>query len=109
MQEEDPTTSSALIDPKKHFSIVVIGIAEYEGLDGWWTMNIVLDTVCSRTMVQRDLVPTTKILDDAVMAQCSHRDTVTYPLAVVELMVGGLPLMEESTLPTAVLLVQDMQ
>eukprot|EP00731_Ephydatia_muelleri_P003365 Em0001g3365a len=38
--------------------------------------DIVLDTGCSRTMIRRDLVPTTKILDDAVTVQCAHGDTV---------------------------------
>ena len=49
--------------------------------------DIGLDTGCSRTMIQRDLVPTTKLLDDAVMMQCAHGDTVVYPLVVVELTV----------------------
>ena len=74
--------------------------------------DIVLDTGCSRTMIRRDLVPTTKILDDAVTVQCAHKDTVAYPLAVVELTVDGLPLTVEAalsdTLPTAVLLGRDV-
>ena len=74
--------------------------------------DIVLDTGCSRTMIRKDLVPTTKMLDDAVMVQCAHGDTVAYPLAVVELIVDGLPLTVEAalsdTLPTAVLLGRDM-
>eukprot|EP00731_Ephydatia_muelleri_P003135 Em0001g3135a len=74
--------------------------------------DIVLDTGCSRTMIRRDLVPTTKILDDAVTVQCAHGDTVAYPLAVVELTVDGLPLTVEAalsdTLPTAVLLGRDV-
>ncbi|KAL5510142.1 hypothetical protein EMCRGX_G005635 [Ephydatia muelleri] len=53
--------------------------------------DIVLDTGCSRTMIRRDLVPTTKILDDAVTVQCAHGDTVAYPLAVVELTVMVYP------------------
>ncbi|KAL5491773.1 hypothetical protein EMCRGX_G017130 [Ephydatia muelleri] len=74
--------------------------------------DIVLDTGCSRTMIRRDLVPTTKILDDAVTVQCAHGDTVAYPLAVVELTVDGLPLTVEAalsdTLPTALLLGRDV-
>ncbi|KAL5506631.1 hypothetical protein EMCRGX_G008328 [Ephydatia muelleri] len=74
--------------------------------------DIVLDTGCSKTMIRRDLVPTTKILDDAVTVQCAHGDTVAYPLAVVELTVDGLPLTVEAalsdTLPTAVLLGRDV-
>ena len=74
--------------------------------------DIVLDTGCSRTMIRKDLVPTTKMLDDAVMVQCAHGDTVAYPLAVVELIVDGLPLTVEAalsdTLPTAVLLGRDV-
>ena len=74
--------------------------------------DIVLDTGCSRTMIRRDLVPTTKILDDAVTVQCAHEDTVAYPLAVVELTVDGLPLTVEAalsdTLPTAILLGRDV-
>ena len=74
--------------------------------------DIVLDTGCSRTMIRKDLVPTTKMLDDAVMVQCAHGDTVAYPLAVVELIVDSLPLTVEAalsdTLPTAVLLGRDV-
>ena len=61
-------------------------------------LDTVLDTWCSRTMVRRDVVPTTKMLDDAVMVQCAHGDTVAYPLAVVELTVDGLPLTVEAAL-----------
>ena len=57
-----------------------------------------LDTGCYRTMVRRDLVPTTKMLDNAVMVQCAHGDTVAYLLAVVELTVDGLPLTVEAAL-----------
>ena len=50
--------------------------------------------------------------DGVVIVQCAHGDTVTYPLAVVELTVNGLQLRVEAalsdTLPTAVLLRRDM-
>ena len=81
-------------------------------VEGNKVQDIVLDTGCSRTMIRSDLVPMTKLLDDAVMVQCAHGDMVAYPLAVVELTVDGLPLTVEvalsDTLPTAVLLGRDV-
>lgn len=55
------------------------GIVEGPGVS-----NILLDTGCSRTLVQKDLVPKEKLLDGAVVPiRCAHGDTVLYPLAKV--------------------------
>ena len=52
--------------------------------------DIVLDTGCTRTMVRRDLVPEDKLLEgEAVAVWCAHGDTVLYPLAEVEMELGG--------------------
>ena len=67
-------------------------------VEGNKVQDIVLDTGCSRTMIRSDLVPTTKLLDNAVMVQCAYGDTVAYPLAVVELTVDGLSLTVEAAL-----------
>ena len=54
-------------------------------VEGDEVQDIVLDTRCARTMIRRDLIPTTKILDDVVMVQCTHGDMMAYQLAVIEL------------------------
>ena len=77
-------------------------------VEGNKVQDIVLDTGCSRTMIRSGLIPTTKLLDDAVMVQCAYGDTAAYHLAVVELTVDGLPLTVKATLsdtlPTVVVL-----
>ena len=48
--------------------------------------DIQLDTGCSRTVVRSDLIDKRKIVDgEFVTIQCAHGDTVSYPLAQVEL------------------------
>ena len=52
--------------------------------------NILLDTGCSRTLVHQELVPRRKMLEgEAVAIHCAHGDTVLYPLALVQMVVGG--------------------
>ena len=81
-------------------------------VEGCPTDSILLDTGCSRTMVQRRLVPEGKMLPgEAVTIRCAHGDTVLYPLASLQLQVEGLPLQIKAavsdTLPVAVLLGMD--
>ena len=82
-------------------------------VEGYPTDSILLDTGCSRTMVQRWLVPEGKMLPgEAVTISCAHGDTVLYPLASLQLQVEGLPLQIKAavsdTLPVAVLLGTDV-
>ena len=81
-------------------------------VEGRYVKGIMLDTGCSRTMVRRDLVPQAKWLKEDVVIRCAHGDTVTYPLAWVELTVQGVPVKVEAalsdTLPTLVLLGRDV-
>ena len=51
--------------------------------------NILLDTGCSRTLVHQELVPRGKMLEgEAVAIRCAHGDTVLYPLASLQVVVG---------------------
>ena len=75
--------------------------------------DIQLDTGCSRTVVRSDLVDKEKIVDgEFITIQCAHGDTVSYPLAQVELQVEGRPVTVEAavsdTLPRSVLLGMDV-
>ena len=75
--------------------------------------KILLDTGCSRTMIQRSLVPQNKFLEgQAVTIRCTHGDTVLYPLVEVDLEIDGLPIRVEAavsdSLPVAVLLGTDI-
>ena len=75
--------------------------------------DIQLDTGCSRTVVRSDLIDKKKIVDGQfVTIQCAHGDTVSYPLAQVELEVEGRPVTVEAavsdTLPRSVLLGTDV-
>ena len=75
--------------------------------------DVVLDTGCSRTLVQRKLVPEEKLLLDQVVAiRCAHGDTVLYPLAQIKVEVDGHALDVEAavsdTLPVSMLLGTDV-
>ena len=55
--------------------------------------DILLNTGCTQTMVQRDLVGGTKIIEGAATTiNCVHEDNVLYPLADVAVEVEGLEL-----------------
>ena len=75
--------------------------------------KIVLDTGCSRTLVRRDLVSQEKFIEGAVVPiRCAHGDTVVYPLALVDITLGGCSLQVEAavseTLPLDALLGTDV-
>ena len=70
--------------------------------------DILLDTGCSRTLIQRELVPANKVQEgDVVTIWCAHDDTVLHPLEV-----GGREVEVEAaisdTLPMSVLLGTDV-
>jgi hypothetical protein len=82
-------------------------------VEGQEVGKILLDTGCSRTMVQRALVPGHKYLEgDAVTIRCAHGDTVLYPLAKIDMVVDGMPIKVEAAvseiLPVPVLLGTDV-
>ena len=81
-------------------------------VEGQAADDILLDTGCSKTLVRRDLVPTGKVLQEPVPIRCAHGDTVMYPLANVELQLGGVVFTVEAAvsdrLPMSVLLGTDV-
>jgi hypothetical protein len=62
--------------------------------------------------VHRKFVTDDDVLDDTVDIKCAHGDTVSYPLAVVKITIGGKDIITtaavSSTLPTSVLLGWDV-
>ena len=61
--------------------------------------DIIVDTGCAPTLVGEHLVPTTeKIARDAITLRCADSDTVLYPVAKVNLVVGGILLVEKAAL-----------
>ena len=89
-----------------------MGVLRNGVVEGKYVKGIMLDTGCSRTMVRRNLVPKTKWLEEEVVIRCAHGDTVSYPLAWVELNIDGVPITVEAalsnTLPSPVLLGRDV-
>ena len=59
----------------------------YKGVaEGQFVNDIVLDTGCLRTLVRSDLLGEENCKPgEKVTVQCAHGDTVTYPVASVEL------------------------
>ena len=75
---------------------------------------MLLDTGCSRTMLQKSLVPRQWMLEgEAVTIRCAHGDTILYPLACVHLSIGEKKILVKAavsdTLPVAVLLGTDVE
>ena len=82
-------------------------------VEGQVVEDIVLDTGCSKTLIHHALVPQKKMLQgEAVTIRCAHGDNALYPLAMVDLVVDGVPLTVEAavskTLPVSVLLGTDV-
>ena len=51
--------------------------------------DIMLDTGSNRTLIRRDLVPAQKLVEGEIPIRCAHSDIITYPIAVVEIEIGG--------------------
>ena len=69
------------------------GVSKPRLVEGKPVDNILLDTGCSRTLVNQSLVPKEKLqAGEAVAIRCAHGDTVLYPLAQVDLDIDGQPL-----------------
>ena len=53
-------------------------------------VELLLDTGCSKSLIQASLVPSEKILEgEKVTMQCAHGDVKTYPTASVEVEIDG--------------------
>lgn len=68
----------------KKLEVACIGTVEGHPVD-----EIVLDTGCSRTLVRKDLVPGEKLTGGEISIRCAHGDIFVYPLADVQIEVGG--------------------
>ena len=71
-----------------------------------------LDTGSSRTLIRADLVNTEKLVEGEISIRCAHGDIITYPLAKVEIEIGGEHFIVEAgvvdKLPVSVLLGWDV-
>ena len=88
------------------------GVLKFGVVEGKYVGDILLDTGCSRTLVDQKLVSEDKLKDaGAVAIRCVHGDTVLYPLADISLEVNGKQIAVEAavsdTLPMSVLLGTD--
>ena len=81
-------------------------------VEGVNVSDILLDTGASTTLVRSDLVPEEKMTAEEISIRCAHGDTVIYPLAEIEIVVGGRSLTVEAAvadkLPVSVLLGRDV-
>ena len=58
--------------------------------EGKTVNNLLLDTRCLRTLIHKDHVLAEKLLEgEAIAIQCAHGDTVSYPMAELEVEVEG--------------------
>ena len=58
-------------------------------MEGPQVRGILLDTGCSRTLVQQDLVPHREKMDGRVSIRCAHGNVVSYALASISMKIGG--------------------
>ena len=84
-----------------------------EGLvEGHQVQGILLDTGCTRTLVQQDLVPPGKMTVGRVSIRCAHGDVVSYALAKVSMRIEGRRIQVQAggapNLPVPVLLGTDV-
>ena len=109
VQDGRSTVTKRWIQRREHESQMV----KPGAVEGNSVNDVVLDTGCSRTLVQRKLVPEEKLLLDQVVAiRCAHGDTVLYPLAQIKVELDGRTLDVEAavsdTLPVSMLLGTDV-
>ena len=73
--------------------------------------DILLDTGSTRTLVKKELAPRNRMVDAEVAIRCAHGNTIVYPLADVEIKIGGQNTVQagvSDTLPVPVLLGRDV-
>ena len=87
-------------------------ISRRGAVEGVEVRDILLDTGASTTIVRRDLVPEAKMTGEEISIRCAHGDTVVYPLAEIEIEIGGRSFPVEAAvvekLPVSVLLGRDV-
>ena len=81
-------------------------------VNGVYCSDILVDRGATQTLVHKKLVADDDILDGEVTICCVHRDTASYPLAVVKINIGGKDIITTAavsdTLPASVLLGWDV-
>ena len=88
----------------------VEGTVLQQGLvNGFLMDDLLLDTGCSKTVVQRDLVGEEQWLEgESTIIHCAYQDAIAYPLATIKLEVQGKLVLVNSavsdTLPQSVLI-----
>ena len=93
---------------------VVVGTVLRQGVvNGFLVNDLLLDTGCSKTIVQRDLMEEEQWLEgELTIIQCAHGDAIAYPLAAIELEIQGKPVLVNAavsdTLPQSVLVGTDV-
>ena len=91
-----------------------MGTVLREGVvNGFLVDDLLLDTGCSKTIVQRDLVGEEQWLEqESTIIQCAYGDAIAYPLAAMELEIQGKPVLVNAavsdTLPQSVLVGTDV-
>ena len=70
-----------------------MSVNQSERVKGRKVDDVLLDAGCSPTMVHQEVVPESrKILGKGVSTRCSQGDSVSYPLADLDMMVDGVKL-----------------
>ena len=93
---------------------IVVGTVLRQGVvNGFLVDNLLLDTGCSKTIVQRDLVGEKQSLEgESTIIQCAHGHAIAYPLAAIELEIQGKPVLVNAAvsdnLPWSVLVETDV-
>ena len=91
-----------------------MGTVLREGVvNGFLVDDLLLDTGCSKTIVQRDLVGEEQWLEqESTIIQCAHGDAIAYSLATMELEIQGKPVLVNAavsdSLPQSVLVETDV-
>ena len=91
-----------------------MGTALRQGVvNGFLVDDLLLDTGCSKTIVQRDLVEEEQSLEgESTIIQCAYGHAIAYPLAAIELEIQGKPVLVNAavldTLPRSVLVGTDV-
>ena len=94
-------------------SIVKDTVLRQGDVNGFLVDYLLLDTGCSKAMVQRNLVGEERWLEgELTIFQCVHGDTIAYPLAAIELELQGKPVLVDAavsdTLPQSALVGTDV-
>ena len=81
-------------------------------VNGIFTQDIVVDTVANKTLVHRKFVTPADMVEGEITISCAHGDSVSYPLAAIQVSLGGRDLLVHvgvvDKLPAAALLGWDI-